>query len=253
MNITQKVHNIQFSGMPLLWKPSISSNVQVFSSIPVQNDIFGTLTLGINKESSVGNEFKILLSNSFKKILGSEEIKILPEQKIMMGKYIEVNPEYRKTGRKRGYNFGELLRLSSIMTMLKNNLDSINIFSKGSAVYFHSKYKFEPDMSDYFERNKVLQAIMNDKSISFKDLAQRASKIYEQAKDKGNRLEGEKLTQETNALAKEYIDRVMQEKNPNLRRDFPCGMDMKLSKETILKNRDYFNTLFHKHGINYEI
>lgn len=251
MNVLPSNNNISFSGVIPNWLRLPNSGVRVFRPVRFENDVFGPLTLGFKPEDTSGHEFKILLLNSLKKVLGSEEIKILPEQKILMGKYIEVDPEYRKGLRKRGHNFGELLRLSSIMAMMKNNLDSINIFSKGSAVFFHSKYKFEPDMSDYFERDAMLKFVSNEKSEKFQDLAKRASDILAESKNSGNTHVGRELTNKANELMKEYIQRAMQKSNPERHHRLTVGMDMKLSRENVLRNRDYFNALYKKHGIDF--
>ena len=34
---------------------------------------------------------------------------------------------------------------------------------------------------------------------------------------------------------------------------FDYGFNMKLTKENVIKNMDFFNNLFKKHGINYKI
>ena len=51
---------------------------------------------------------------------------------------IEVNNPHR------GKGFGELLCLTNIIEMIENKINLIRLYSKNTAIYFHSKYKFEP-------------------------------------------------------------------------------------------------------------
>lgn len=246
---------ISFTGYVPKWKNYEKYNgLSFFSAIPIKNDTFGELTLGVTKIPPTCNDFKLVLMNRLKKVLGYEEIKINPEHKMISGKYIEVSPEYRAEGKRKGHKFGEILRLSSVMTMMENNLDSINIFSRGPAVFFHSKYKFEPDISDYFDRNKFLDAVIKDKSKGFEDLVEKAKIIRAKTHDfHSTSNESHKLTEQTNILAKEYIQRALKEEKPQISHLLYAGMDMKLTKETVLKEKDFFNALFEKHGIDYEI
>ena len=50
---------------------------------------------------------------------------------------------------------GSVMALGGIITMLENNIDKIELHSLGQAIYFHSKFKFKPkltnisDLKDY--------------------------------------------------------------------------------------------------------
>ena len=121
-------------------------------------------------------------------------------------------------------------------------------------MYFHSKYKFEPAIRTFEERNAALETIAEDKSLHFRDLSDRAK--YFQRKVNENQKNSKKLRQltlKTNDIVKEYIKRVLEETNPQKNHPFKRGMDMILDMETIQQNKDFFNALFEKHGIEYKI
>ncbi len=237
------------------WQTSKTNNdVVIFDPITLPNDTFGPLTLDIKGNPSGKNDFTISIKNSLKKLIGQETMRILPEYKMIAGQLMEVEPEYRKSGKRRGHKFGELLRLSSVMALMQNKLNYIYINSKDSAVYFHSKYKFEPYIYDAMERDRALETIIQDKSENFEDLRQRAEKIYLKVKRPYNTENINKgYMKATNNLVKEYIQRAMQEPNPNENHHFKKGLDMILTKENVKRNKDYFNELFKKHGIDYQI
>ncbi len=69
-----------------------------------------------------------------------------------------------------------MLRLASIMEIIENKSPFIYIFSKDTAVYFHGKYKFEPAIKAFKERNAALETIIQDKSPHFKDLSIKSPK-----------------------------------------------------------------------------
>ena len=97
----------------------------------------------------------------------------------MTGQYIEVLPEYRQ----HNYFFGELLRLASIIELLENKLKQIEIYSKNTAVYFHSKYKFKPAIKNFNERDKVLESIIENEMNGYEDLRLRAKVLQNLIKD----------------------------------------------------------------------
>ena len=103
-------------------------------------------------------------------------------------------------------------------------------------------------------RQDALETIINDTSLHFRDLAIKAKIIQNQVKaNKNNAQKQRELTQKTNYIVREYIRRALEEKNPQESHPFRRGMDMMLDAETIHRNKDYFNSLFAKHGIDYKI
>jgi len=214
------------------------------------NDIFGDLFINTQKSHDGINRFVTTLSNRCGKIFG-KEIFSIDDNNTMFGFDIIVGPEYRN----KNFKFGELLRLSSIIEIIENNAKNFGIYSKDTAVYFHSKYKFEPSITAFLYRDSALQAIIKKKNIAgYEDLVQKAEEIYLQCQSDPVPELGRKLCKDTNKLTKEYISRVLSKgKDEYKSHPFDFGMDMALPRSSILDNKEFFNTLFAKHGIDYEI
>ena len=108
--------NVNFSG----GINTINNGVQLFKPFVVNHKTLGPLTLKISKEPSLVNGYDITVSDKFKKVLGHEAFSVLPEHKMIVGQMVEVLSEYRKQGRRKGFNLGELLHLSLIKFMNDN-------------------------------------------------------------------------------------------------------------------------------------
>ena len=223
-------------------------------SFAVENPVLGILTA--DSRMDYNNGFKRLfidLKNKQNKLLGQEELTINSNASDMTGLSIWVEPEYRKKGQ-HGFHFGEIIRLASIINMLENSKKIFKIFSKTTAIYFHSKYKFEPNITSFQERNSVLSTIIDDKSPEVKDLAEYASVLLARAKTETNPAIQRKLCFPANEVTKEYIRRIeYMGKNEYKQHPFKHGIDMVLTQDEIIKNRAFFNRLFEKHGIDYTI
>lgn len=233
------------------WKNfSENDTRRVFCAFQVQHDILGKLSVSIRDYNDSFNRWIIEIKNRMDKLLGKEIISIDKNNKSMAGYNILVEKEYQQ----KNFYLGELLRLASIMEIIENKCPFICIYSKDTAVFFHSKYKFLPAIKTFEERNAALETMIQDKSPHFKDLSIKAKDIENQIKaNKGNTQKQRELTQKINYIVREYIKRALEEKNPQENHPFKKGMDMMLDAETIRRNKDYFNNLFEKHGIDYKI
>ncbi len=220
----------------------------------INHPILGNLSLDSHMEYN--NGFKRLyleLKNRQEKILGSEEISLNDENGKMLGLNIIVDPEYRNNGKK-NFRFGEILRLASIIEMLENNKQNFRIFSKSTAIYFHSKYKFEPDITSFQDRDNVFKTIAEDESEGFEDLSKMAKENLQQTKICHSNAKQRGLCLVANRLAQKYIDRAEQFGSQGYKaHPFMYGIDMVLTMHNVIKNRTYFNELFKKHGIDYTI
>ena len=146
---------------------------------------------------------------------------------------------------------GSVMHLGQIIVLLENpKFDSINLFSLGSSVFFHAKLKFKPDITYYEELVSNLKEILrhsDDKRFS-KNI-QEAKKFlkYSTSEIKTNINEG-------NAILDRYIQNVLANK---LHKDenfsFNSGFEMMLTKKDVIENKDYYNSLFKKYGIDYQI
>lgn len=241
----------------MLIKPKIITSFidsRKLCSFTIKNPSLGCLKLDSRMVDNRGfKRMFIELKNQENKILGHEELSLSQNSNEMLGLNILVDPKYQNDNKGR-YRFGEILRLASIIEMLENKKKSFKIYSKSTAIYFHSKYKFEPNITSFQERDKALETIAEDISTEVKDLAYSAKKLLNQANKNTNSGYQRNLCIITNQIAKEYIKRIMslgkQEYKQHL---FKRGIDMILTQNDVLKNRTFFNYLIQKHGIDYTI
>lgn len=147
----------------------------------------------------------------------------------------------------RGQHLGEISSLATIITMLKNGIKEINLFSLDSAILFHSKYKFEPNITEARPAVVILKQMQCSKIKEFKVRAQEILTNFKKNKNK------EELCMATNKLMAEYIAETQADAKsiPNFYRYM--GVDMQLTRENVIKNKDFFNALFEKHDIDYKI
>lgn len=226
------------------------NNIELFDNISINNNTLGNLNLCIREYKDGFNRLIIEIKNHLNKVFGTELISLDKPQEPMLGYLIQVLPEYRQ----KGVRLGEILRLASIMQMSKNKVPYIEIYSKDTAVYFHAKYKFLPAEKIFEGRNSILDTIINDNSATFSDLKERATIFTETIEKNRNNAELQRqLCLDTNELAIEYIQRALNENNPEKTHPFKRGMTMKLTFENIQNNKDFFNNLFNKYGIDYKI
>ena len=177
--------------------------------------------------------------------LGKDYFAIYPEEKRMFDFNIETSKNYRGK-----FRIGELMRLISIMEMIENKIKTMQLYSRESAVLFHAKYGFQSDIRQFSHRDNTLNAISKD--TRFKDLAQKAKLLVKQLQECLTGAENRELCRLTSKLADEYINRVKSvsaKENPK----FNQGFDMILHRETVLSQREKFNELFKRHGIDYKI
>ena len=147
----------------------------------------------------------------------------------------------------RGQRLGEITRLASIITMLKNGLNEISLFSVNKAIQFHSKYKFEPNIT---EPHSAIIALKNIQSARIKCFEDKAKQILAQHKNTGDK---KALLEATNELVTEFISKIRPTLETCGDRYKFWGLDMRLTRENVLKNKDFFNALFEKHDIDYRI
>ena len=153
-----------------------------------------------------------------------------------------------KTGEPyRRKHLGEITRLASIITMLKNGLKEINILSLNDAALFHSKYKFEPYITD---RHSAVIILKNIASSNIPKFADRVKVILEQLRKTDNT---EELLKSANEIVSEFIEHVQKVEQPKKNHFQHWGLSMRLTRENVIQNKDFFNTLFAKHDIDYKI
>lgn len=230
-------------------KNTPQANLKKLCSFTLNNDILGNLTVETKRYKDETYKFITELKNEKGNLFGKEVFAIEANSKKLQGFYIETNPKYRKTQ----YRFGELLRLSSIIEMLENGLSTFEIYSKDTAIYFHSKYKFIPDIKNFLDRDKALESIIENSQPGFEQFVQKALKILNAIKKTNSASIQRDLRSKTNELTLEYIQKVLENKDAYKSHPFKFGMNMQLTDKQILDNKNFFNELFKKHGIDFKI
>lgn len=202
-----------------------------------------------NDPDRCGYRYYTELRNRFNKLLGYEHFAHFDGSDNISGLYINVEPEYRR----KKYYIGEILRLASIIEMLENNVKNLVITSKETAVYFHFKYKFRPTISSFEARDRILKNIAEDKGEDFADLAIKARKLqYQRLHRSELGIKNRQLCKDTSILLNEYLNRAYtKQKQSEHKISWP--VEMTLHIEDIKANKDYFNSLFKKHKIDYSI
>lgn len=160
----------------------------------------------------------------------------------------------------RNHGFGVVMHLNNIMELFENDLDRIELYSMGSAVLFHGKCKFEPDFRDKDTIEDALYEISLKDYKKFPQIEKSVDKAEEYLNEIAmtggyHALDSDKIKY-AKEIVSEYIEAVNKKKlTPEEKEEygFASGFDMVLTKEKILENKDFFNGLFKKFNIDYEI
>lgn len=213
------------------------------------NKELGELSLNTSRFEDITERYITKLTDKNNKILGYEIFSFEDFDKDLFGYSIRVNPELRQ----KGLRLGELLRLSSIIELFENKMQKLKIYSKDTAIYFHSKYKFQPDIDNFKDRDEALKSIINNPKKGMEKFIQTAQELLEKLQQNKEHEFQRNAVKKTNQIAKEYIEKALATKYGDEIYPFNYGMGMKLTKDTIVKNRDFYNNLFKNHGIDYEV
>ena len=179
------------------------------------------------------------------------------EPKLFEGLSINTHKEARAHG------YGEILRLISIIHMKENNLVKNTIDALSNAIPFHFKYGFRPDFSghadfkqpfkkrEYFDPieyiRETLSLLITDKKAkkSFINNAKHLKSVFEE----NEALKSNEISM-LDSLVYHFIRKHESDWNAHLLID---GLPMRLEMKNIEKNAKFYNQLFKKHGIDYEI
>lgn len=167
----------------------------------------------------------------------------------IIGEEIFVRRDLQKNGKR----FGEKLRLSSIIAMLENNINRILITSVPDAILFHTKYKFKPVFADLWDCKNILRNILMNSYEDTKHFGPQAEKLMEKinAENFGKK---EDILKSTSELFENFVN-VLQNLSKEKQNEYPffqC-VDMRLTREDVIKNAEYFNGLLKKHNLDYKI
>ena len=229
----------------------IKTEVKNIPEIKIQNKILGLLKTEHKRDYYNPSVITTRLINKSGDVLGKEIFELNETNSNSVGLSINVVPQYQQ----KGFHFGEILRLSSIMMILENKIKNFEIFSKGTAVYFHTKYKFEPAITSFEERDSALLSVINnckDKE-EYKEFEEKAKDLLQKTYTNKDAETQRNLCKQTNDLLKIYLKKVSSVKDEYKKHPLPHGIKMVLNIENILKNKMFFNELFENHKIDYKI
>lgn len=230
---------------------SIKTEVKNIPKIRIQNKFLGILRTEHKRDYYNPSLITTKLINTSGDVLGKELFELNESNSNSVGLSINVVPEYQK----KGFHFGEILRLSSIMMIIENKIKNFEIFSKSTAIYFHTKYKFEPAITNFQERDSALLSVINnckDKE-EYKEYEEWAKDLLQKTYTHKDNETQRNLCKQTNDLLKMYLKKVSSIKDEYKKHPFSYGIKMVLNIENILKNKMFFNKLFENHKIDYKI
>ena len=216
-------------------------------SFSVENERVGRVDVNVREYNLEQDRFRTEVFDSNKQLLGYDVFD-MPKADSMFEYEIKVFPPYRGNG------LGELMRLTSVAQMVENNVDEMNLFSKPTAIYFHAKHGFEPNIKSFDQRRSSLEAVVANKMVEGDVFVPKAEKILKAVESPLSLTfeENQKYTMQTNELVKDFIKKVLATGAQNDAK-FSFGFNMKLMRDTIFERAEFFNQLFEKRGIKFKI
>jgi len=229
-----------------------NTRLKPFEKLPIikgQNEVLGEVFTETRRQIKNPHNITIFLKNKLNEVLGTEYLSLNEDSLNMFGLSIQVIPMLRQ----KNLGLGEILRLASIILILENEIKKFEIYSKAEAIYFHSKYKFEPMIKQFTERDNALKEVIKNCQNEFESYRIQAENLLKKCSlDESPEYQRE-LCIETNKLLKEYIQEVLKTKDKFKSHPFERGFQMVLNINEILNNKEYFNSLLKKHKIDYQI
>lgn len=241
---------ISFKQIPFIKKNGIK--IAAPYTIPVKNDADAFVRI---EEKDKKNAYATVIKNEYCDEFARNNFDINIENKVLSNGNMDV-----KEIKNREKGFGAVMHLNNIIELFENDLDKIELFSTGSAIPFHAKYKFEPILNNKDTIEDFLYLISLKDSSEFPEIEQpvkAAGKYLDEIHYTGGYycLNKDKLKYAKDIVIS-YIDAINSKKLTPAQREkygFESGIEMVLTKEKILENKDFFNSLFKSHGIDYKI
>ena len=231
-----------------LAKPNwnLSESVQL-CSLKLEHNRLGKISANVRKVEGKDLRFKSEIFNSTNELIGCDEFSMVDSfKKAMTDLKIKSDEKYRDFG------ICKLLRLVSIMEMLKNQIKTMDLYSLRTAIYFHSKFGFEPKISNALERDATLISIAANSKNIFND-------FYDNAKRYSYNISAEncdlaEMREKVNKLTSDFIHKVLaQGKDEYKNYPFEWGIDMQLTDKKIGEMRDFYNQSYRDSGIDYKV
>jgi len=236
---SNNIYPVNFEGAVKFKRASLFDSKKL-CSFEVNHPKYDQVSVATSKQKS--NKYAIEVSSQDRLNLSKEDFYIYPQNQELYGNSIKTYARYRQQ------SLGEMVRMASIINMLQNGLNKIKLFSLGDAVIFHHKYKFEPNITERSEAIRVLEQIMQSKFKEYHDPAQII--LIKSTNQSGNYSE---FIETTNKFTKQFLDDIITNKRYDNKTFQYWTLDMILTKENILGNKEFFNNILKKHNIEYTI
>ncbi len=234
-------------------------NPITFTSLKMQQKGSLIVPENLTCKDKNNNQYNIVYEEGHDKIfiiehgrfeMGSNKFSVKDD--VLYGKYLLVNSPNERLG------LGTVLHLTKLIELMENDLSAIKLSSLPTAVFFHGKFGFKADIKSLKEANYVLSSIIpfcfeHEKFIS---ASGKAVKLFAS----GLREKDEYICK-TNKIFNEVLDVCRTSKDIDLSSirfrddifDQSLLYNMKLTREDILANKDFYNNLFKKYDIDYQI
>lgn len=206
-----------------------------------KNNINYTITM--SKDDILDDVFNTTVTNPHSgSVIAEEEIIINNDDKFMLVTNINTAKKEQENGA------GTCLHLSNIIYMIENKLKEIRLMSYGSSVPFHTRLGFKSH--NKWGNNIVtnLKSIAADTNPKMKRQAKTANFILERHRD------DEIIDNYSNYVIDRYTKTNIALRNKErLKHLIPADNNMRLTREDVMLYKNYYNGLFKKYNIDYEI
>lgn len=229
------------------WQDGFAKTLKSFDLF---DEKLGDLHIDIKSKldnSSLNEKIFLNIRNSKETEPLVQEIIEIFKNKNIIGHQIEVLEKYRH----KNLRLGELMRLLSISLMNENRSNTFRLYSKNTAIGFHTKYKFHTDISDLNIIDAFLKKIASEKTKDFKSIAQKAQEFEDE--NWTGIADSSEWLDSVNNLITGYLKKITELKRSSETGSIPFFVDMELNRKELLENRSFYNSLFEKHGIDYKI
>lgn len=186
------------------------------------------------------NNYKILFTNDYLELTAKEDFAIYPEKNHLFIDKMDSEME--------GYGLGTCMHLTNIVEMLENNIDKITLNSAPSAIPFHTKFGFYPTGEWDHELFMNLNRIRYDETPELQEYSEQAKLLLNSSYSEDvKKLLGNKILNGYTIAASKILSKAEQQGL------FIHSVHMELTKDKVLENKEFYNNLFRKYYIDYQI
>lgn len=149
----------------------------------------------------------------------------------------------------RGEGLGICMHLINVVEMLENKkIKKIELNAASRAIPFHAKLGFKANSQTFRLLDYNLNSVANDTAEDFSTNSQDARMLLK------SYMHPELKIKIGNKILDEYISKALKIKTKDEQKKmFKYILPMTLTRDDVIKNKDFYNKLFKKYKIDYEI